>query len=154
MSDPPLRGAFPHQHRDPRGLVERIEVQIRERLEEAIEMASLKLLVDLRARHGRPAPADTSEADRKEFASLTSDVLAHVSAAFQGELNEHRQELERAEPSAHSERESRLAGQVLLARRLPDYWQRLEAHLAAYAKARLESPPARGGWLGRLRGNP
>src|SRR5262249_240519 len=51
MTEAPLGGAFPHQHRDPRGLHERIEAQIRERIEEALEMAGLKLLVDLRARH-------------------------------------------------------------------------------------------------------
>jgi hypothetical protein len=154
MPDPPLRGAFPHQHHDPRGLVERIEAQIRERLEEALEMAGLKLLVELRARHGRPAPVDSSEVDRREFASLTGDLLTHVSAAFHDELEEpDRRDLDRAESGAQSERERLLAGQVFLARRRPDYWQRLESYQAAYAKARLEAPAGRS-WLGRLFGNP
>jgi hypothetical protein len=154
MPDSPLRGAFPHQHRDPRGLVERIEAQIRERLQEALEMAGLKLLVELRARHGRPAPVDSNEVDRREFASLTADILTHVSAAFREQLAEQdRRDLDRAESGAQSERERLLAGQVLLARRLPDYWQRLETYQTAYAKARLEAPAPRG-WLGRLLGNP
>ena len=44
------------------------------------------------------------------------------------------------------------AGQVFLARRLPDYWQRLERHQTAYATARLDAPGPKGGWLGRLFG--
>jgi len=152
MSDPSLRGAFPHQHRDPRGLVERIEAQIRERLEEALERAALKLLVDLRARQGRPAPADSSDADRREFESLVGDLLAYVDAAFRGDLDARdRQDLERAESHAPSERDRLLAGQVLLARRLPDYWQRLERYEAAYAESRLEARAARS-WLDRLFG--
>ena len=65
MSEWPLRGAFPHQHGDARGLIERIEAQLRDRIEEAIEMAALKLMVDTRAQTGRPAPESTSAADRK-----------------------------------------------------------------------------------------
>jgi hypothetical protein len=39
---------------------------------------------------------------------------------------------------------------VLLARELPDYWQRFETHRAAY-RACLRAPPPRG-WLSRLLG--
>jgi len=150
VTDTPSHGAFPHQHRDPRGLVERIEAQIRERLQEAVEMAGLKLLVDLRARHGRPAPDTSSEADRREFEALATDLLAHLRTAFYVELSEEsRRALEQAEARLQSARERLLAGQVLLARRLPDYWQRLERHEAAYLKTRLDAPTAKTGWLGR-----
>ncbi len=65
---------------------------------------------------------------------------------------EERAELERTEASGQEPRERLVAGQVFLARRLPDYWQRFEAYQAAYAKARLETPGPRGRWLGRLFG--
>jgi hypothetical protein len=145
MSDPPFRGAFPHQHQDPRGLVERIEAQIRDRIEEAVEMTGLKLLVDLRARDGRPAPVTSSEADRKEFEAIAVDLLSYVSAAFGADLDEAaRDEIQHAETRHQGERDRLLAGQVYLARRLPDYWQRLERHEAAYVKIRLETPSRRG----------
>ena len=60
MSPSPFPGAFPHQHHDPRGLVERIEAQLRERIAEAVEMAGLTLMVDLRQRQGRPARHEDS----------------------------------------------------------------------------------------------
>ncbi|HEV8441683.1 MAG TPA: hypothetical protein VGT40_26650 [Methylomirabilota bacterium] len=151
MTDIPPRGAFPHQHRDPRGLGERIQAQIRERLEEAVEMAGLKLMVDLRARQGRPAPDTSSDADRREFQAIAADLLAHLRQAFSADLaGAERVGLEAAEGGHQSERDRLLAGQVFLARRLPDYWQRLERHQAAYVRQRLEAPPATGGWIGRL----
>jgi len=151
MADPPFRGAFAHQHHDPRGLAARIEAQIRERLEEAVEMAALKLMVDLRARHGLPAPETSSANDRKEFDAITGDLLTHLRAAFVAELSaEDRHALEEVEATLSNERHRILAGQALLARRLPDYWQRFESHHAEYIKSRLETPPQKSGWLGRL----
>ena len=151
MTDPPFRGAFAHQHHDPRGLAARIEAQIRERLEEAAEMAALKLMVDLRARHGLPAPDTSSPGDRKEFEMLTGELLNHLRGAFTAELGEEdRRALEQVEAGQANERDRILVGQVLLARRLPDYWQRFEVHHAEYARSRLETPPAKSGWLARL----
>jgi len=153
MSSSPFPGAFPHQHHDPRGLVERIEAQLRDRIAEAVEMAGLKLMVDLRRRHGLPAPETTSDADRRDFEQMAAELLTHLRSAFRAELAaEERAEMERAEAGHEAPRESLLAGQVFLARRLPDYWQRFEVHRAAYTKARLETPPAKEGWLGRLFG--
>jgi hypothetical protein len=151
MTEPPVRGAFPHQHHDPRGLVARIEAQIRERLEEAVEMAGLKLMVDLRARNGLPAPETSSETDRREFEAIAAGLLAHLRGAFHAELAaDDRAALEQAEAGQAGERDRLLTGQVLLARRLPDYWQRFETHQASYATSRLATPPAKGNWLGRL----
>ena len=151
MSPGPFPGAFPHQHHDPRRLVERIEAQLRERIEEAVEMAGLKLMVELRRRHGRPAPETSSDADRREFEQIATALLRHLRDALRAELPaDNRGEMERAEASGQEPRESALAGQAFLARRLPDYWQRFEVHAAAYARARLEAPEPRRGWLGRL----
>jgi hypothetical protein len=153
MSSNPFGSAFPHQHHDPRGLVERIEAQISERIAEAVDMAALKLMVDLRERHGRPAPETSRDADRKEFEETAARLLAHLRGAFAEGLDPAgRGELERAEASEPDHRQSLLRGQVLLARRLPDYWQRFEAHQTAYARALLDAPALRGTWLGRLFG--
>ena len=151
MSSNPFRGAFPHQHRDPRGLAERIEAQLAERIAEAVDMAALKLMVELRQHHGRPAPETSNDADRQEFERLSADVLAHLHGAFQTELSgADRAELDRAEAVAKDLRERYLSGQVLLARRLSDYWQRFEIHQAQFAESRLAAPPKKDGWLTRL----
>ncbi|PWU23801.1 MAG: hypothetical protein C5B48_07970 [Candidatus Rokuibacteriota bacterium] len=153
MTEAPIGGAFAHQHRDPRGLHERIEAQIRDRIEEAMEMAGLKLLVDHRARHGRPAPVTSSETDRRAFEALAAELLVHVRWAFYADLGANEKtELERAEAAGRSERERLLAGQTFLARRLPDYWQRLELHQAGFANAKLEAPSIESSWLRRLFG--
>jgi hypothetical protein len=151
MSSNPFRGAFPHQHHDPRTLSERIQAQLGERIAEAVDMAALKLMVDVRERHGRPAPETTSAADRQEFEELSAGLLAHLHHAFLAEIPPaDRAEVERATAAAPDARPNLLDGQVLLARRLPDYWQRFEAHEAEYARARLADPPRRDGWLSRL----
>jgi hypothetical protein len=153
MSPGSFPGAFPHQHQDPRGLDERIQAQLRERIEEAVDMAALELMVELRQRQGRPAPETSSQADRKEFAQLGAGLLGHVRDAFHAELRPgERALLEQAEAGEEDERQSLLGGQVFLSRRLPDYWQRFEAHAGAYGAARLETPASRSGWLGRLFG--
>ena len=117
-------------------------------------MAGLKLMVDLRARHGRPAPETSSEADRKEFEAIATALLGHLRSTFHTQLGAaERAELERIEAGQPTEREGWLAGQVQLARRLPDYWQCFERDQAAYAQTQLEAPPPRAGWLGRLLGS-
>ena len=73
MTEWPHKGAFPHQHGDTRGLLERIEAQLRERIEEAIEMAALKLMVDTRAQTGRPAPESTSAVSSKAACVTTNE---------------------------------------------------------------------------------
>jgi len=78
-------------------------------------------------------------------------VMAEAAASANGRSRKPRTA---SKPSADtaSESEPLLAGQVLLARELPDYWQRFETHRAAYARACLQAPPPRGGWLSRLLG--
>jgi hypothetical protein len=139
-----------HGRDDPRGLRERIEAQLIERIEEAVEMAALHLLVELRKRQGRPAPETDSQADRREFALLTMDLLRYLGEAFERELGEgQRRELDAAREGADG-RARELHGQVWLSRQLPDYWQRFEGHRAAHAEARLASPPHSGGLLKRF----
>ncbi|HEY7654205.1 MAG TPA: hypothetical protein VIG07_15400 [Methylomirabilota bacterium] len=152
MSEWPLRGAFPHQHGDARRLVERIEAQLRERIEEAVEMAALKLMVDLRAETGRPAPESTSAADRAEFQATTRALLARLREAFLAELPaELRPRFAEAEAAAADEPARLLAAQVFLARRLADYWPRFERYQRDDAERRL-GEARRPGWLKRLFG--
>jgi hypothetical protein len=141
MSEWPLRGAFPHQHGDARGLMERIQAQLRERIEEAVEMAALKLMVDLRSGAGRPAPESTSIADLAEFEAGARALLAWVRDAYAAELPpDLRPPFDEVEAAAGDEPARLLAGQVWLARRLPDYWQRLERYQRRYAEQRLADP--------------
>jgi hypothetical protein len=141
-----------HGTDDPRGLIERIDAQLAERIDEAVEMAALHLLVELRKRHNRPAPETDSRADREEFQALAEDLLAYLGRAFEADLaGERRQGLERARAEGADARARELRGQIFLARQLPDYWQRLEAHRAAHAEVRLAAPST--GFLKRLLGS-
>jgi len=152
MSEWPLRGAFPHQHGDARGLMERIHAQLRERIEEAVEMAALKLMVDLRAATARPAPESTSTADRAEFETGARALLAWLREVYVAELPpDLRPPFDEAEAAAGDDPARLLIGQVWLARRLPDYWQRFERYQRQYAEQRLATPDGPG-WLKRLFG--
>jgi hypothetical protein len=154
MSRWPLRGAFPHQHGDARGLVERIEAHLRERIEEAAEMAALKLMVDLRAESGRPTPESTSVADRAEFRAATRALLGRLREAFLAELpGDLRPRFDVVEAEAADEPARLLEGQVFLARQLADYWQRFERYQRADAERR-RAEARQPGWLKRLFGTP
>lgn len=152
MMDNPFRTTgLRHGADDPRGLRERIEAQLTERIDEAVEMAALHLLVELRKRHDRPAPEGDSREDRDEFAALTADLLDYLGEAFEAELNpDQRRELDRARAGGADGRARGLRAQVFLSRQLPDYWQRFEAHRAAHAGLRLAAPDRPGGFLKRL----
>ena len=150
-TDGPFRGAFPHQHGDPQSLRERIDAQLRERIGEAVEMAALEMLVEGRKREQRALPAEDNARDRAEFHAIAEEVLEYLDRAFRVAVAPADLEaLEAAVLAAPSEvHAQRLAGQVLLAKRLPDYWQRFEAHRAELATARLGSAQS-AGWLKRL----
>ena len=147
----PFRGAFPHQHGDPQSLRERIDAQLRDRIEEAVEMAALELMVEARKRDRRPSPEENNPRDRAEFHATAEEVLEHLHRAFRDRLSAA--EIEGFEAASrattgdgHAEL---LAGQVFLAKRLPDYWQRFEAVRAELASARVGAASSEG-WLRRL----
>jgi hypothetical protein len=151
MSEWP-HGAFPHQHGDARGLMDRIEAQLRDRIQEAIDMAALKLMVDLRTAAARPAPESTSVADRAEFEALAGALLGWLRDVYAAELPpELRARFDEVEATTGEEAARRLAGQVWLARRLPDYWQRFQRYERQFAERRL-AVPGGPGWLKRLFG--
>lgn len=151
MDNPFETTGLRHAKDDPRGLIERIDAQLAERIEEAVEMAALHLLVELRKHQNRPAPETDSRADREEFQTLAADLLTHLGLAFEAGLSsERRRDLVRARAEGADPRACELRGQIFLARQLPDYWQRLESHRAAHAEARLAVPPPPTGLLKRL----
>ncbi|HYB71025.1 MAG TPA: hypothetical protein VEH80_10150 [Candidatus Bathyarchaeia archaeon] len=151
MSEWPHHGAFPHQHGDRRGLMERIEAQLRERIAEAAEMAALKLMVDVRTATGRPAPESTSSADRTEFEATTHALLVHLRHAFLSDLPASlRERFDETERTA-DEASRLLAGQAFLARHLADYWQRFERYQAEHAEQQLAGA-SKPGWLKRVFG--
>lgn len=137
---------------DPRGLSERIEALVRERIEEAVEFVCMDLLVQLRRAHGRPAPEAGNAGDRQEFQGLVRELLLHLRAGcLEGLSGEDLDRLSRAEDAHGPQEIPRLvAGQAVLARALPDYWQRFETLRDAFTRARRGAPPSRPGFLGRL----
>jgi len=147
----PFKGAFRHQHGEPQSLRERIDAQLGERIEEAVEMAALELMVETRKRQQKALPEENNSRDRAEFHATAEEMLEHLDRAFRSALSPADLEAldlaTRAQtPDVHAQR---LAGQVFLAKRLPDYWQRFETHRAELASARLGAAASEG-WLKRL----
>jgi hypothetical protein len=140
------RGAFPHQHGDPRTLSERIDAQLRERIEEAIEMAALELLVESRKRRDAPAPDADSASDREEFQRLAQRLLEHLDRSLAS--------LAPAPPRSGrtvvADPVPALGRQVGLARSVPDYWQRLDALRQEFAQGVLSDVAVQPSWLQRL----
>ena len=123
---------MPFRHPDrSHGLGTRIEIEVRERLEEAVDYVCLEALVRTRRARGLPAPAADNAADRREYTEHVRAFLTQLERDLTVDLDaEQRRRL--AAPAATDE-EGRLMGvQVALARLLPDYWQRFDAVRARY----------------------
>ena len=110
----------------------RIEFEVRERLEEAVDYVCLDALVQARRSQGLPPPAADNPDDRRAYTAnvlafldlLRHELSAELSAEDRGKL---------PAPTADGDPQTALiAVQVALARRLPDYWQRFEAVQARY----------------------
>jgi hypothetical protein len=139
--------------KQPATLNDRIEAQLRERLEEAVDFVCLGALVERRRALGLPAPRADSAADRAEYTASVRAFLAELQAVIGPGLDEgQRRKVAAAEQAAGDEMQRLLGAHVVLARELPDYWQRFEAARASYTAARVKSGRERGGLLGRLFG--
>jgi len=142
MSDP-----FPTSLRrnpdDPRGLLERIDAQLQERLEEAVDFFCLDLLVKVRQARSRPSPEEKSEKDRREFQELVEEFLGFLRKGFLAKLGEEEAaRLRSGEGAARGTRAQRLvAVQVQLAKALPDYWQAFDEFTARFTWERLAAAP-------------
>ena len=127
---------------DPRGLKERIDALVRERLEDAIDTVCLDLLVERRRAHGRPMPAGGRAEDRGEFDGLVATFLGRLEASLAAELPDaERRRLAAGGAEPADETRRLIAVQVSLSKRLPDYWQRFEETKNAFSRARLAAAP-------------
>ena len=136
---------FRHPNRS-HDLAARIEHEVRERLEEAIDFVCLDALVRARQARGLPVPVAESAADRAEYAQHVLAFLRLLDAEVPPAAPR------RASPAAGTEEARLLAGQVACARALPDYWQRFEAGRLAFAESRVASVGQERGWLRRIFG--
>jgi hypothetical protein len=128
---------MPFRHADrshPLGV--RIEMEVRERLEEAVDYVCLEALVQARRARGLRAPVADNAADRREYTQHVLAFLRQLERDLTAGLDgEQRRRLPAAPAGADEAR--LMAVQVALARTLPDYWQRFDAARARY----LAEPP-------------
>jgi len=143
---------------DSRGLRERIDALILERLEEAIDSACLDLLVRVRQEHGLPPPVADSTADREEFEALVLAFLGRLEAVLAtGAEATDADRSSQAAPTSSTRTADMgrlVAAQVRSAKLLPDYWQRFEAVKEAFTAEQRQASPARAGLFARLFGRP
>ena len=136
----------------PADLNARIEAQLRERLEEAVDFVCLEALVKRRQALSLPPPSADNTRDRQEFTQSVHTFLAELWQAIAPTLSEEqRQKVAAAERAPGDETQRLLGVHVVLARELPEYWQRFETGRIVYAK-HLESGGESRGLLGRLFG--
>jgi hypothetical protein len=133
---------MPFRHPDrSHDLGTRIEHEVRERLEEAIDFVCLEALVNARRARGATAPVADNPTDRAEYQAHVSAFLRRLAAELGGT------------PQTRASDDARLlAQQVTLARTLPDYWQQFEVLSARYLSEPSASGGERRGVLARLFG--
>jgi hypothetical protein len=142
---------MPFRHPDrSHGLDTRIEAEVRERLEEAIDYVCLEALVRARRESGLPAPAADNAADRREYDTRVHAFLGLLERELTAALTDDLRGKRPAAPAAGDEGARLLAVQVSLARLLPDYWQRFDALRARYLDEPAPSRSEGGGLLARL----
>ena len=150
---------MPFRHPDrSHGLATRIELEVRERLEEAVDYVCLEALVRSRRARDLPAPAADNDADRREYAERVRAFLGQLERELGAELDAEQRRRLAAAPAATDEESRLMSLQVALARSLPDYWQRFDAARARFLAEPASTPPADGsggegrGLLARLFG--
>jgi len=150
---PPLNTSPRRDAREPRDLGTRIEAELRERIEEAVDFACLDALVAWRRAHGLPAPVAESARDREEFARSVRAFLERLRDAIAvGLTSEQRAKLDATAHAGGDPTERLLTVQVALAKELPDYWLRFEASRASYVGGEPVSGGERRSLLRRLLG--
>ncbi len=154
MSHPFFNTSLRRDPSQPRDLVARIDTEIAERIEEAVDFVCLEVLVESRRARGQPAPVADSESDRAEFNARVEAFLQQLYDDLTGDLGAEQKATIaslNAEPSADRVRRL-ISAQVALAKILPDYWQRFEAVRAHYAEAQIALRGERPGLLRRIFG--
>jgi hypothetical protein len=137
----------------------RIELEVRERLEEAVDYVCLEALVRTRRARNLPPPAADNAGDRREYTEHVHAFLTLLERELTADLDAEQRRRLGATPPATDDEARLMSVQVALARTLPDYWQRFDVSRARYlAEAPARSVPAEGsgsegrGLLARLFG--
>jgi hypothetical protein len=143
---------MPFRHPDrSHGLGTRIELEVRERLEEAVDYVCLEALVRARRAGGLPAPVADNAADRREYTEHVHAFLVQLERELSAGLDATQRGRLPAAPPAGDEETRLMSVQVALARLLPDYWQRFDLVRARYLAepASPRTPADRSGSEGR-----
>jgi hypothetical protein len=132
--------------RDPgqaRDLRSRIDAQLVERIEEAVDFVCLDALVESRRAHHLADPVADSAEDRAEFENGVRAFLEHLERSLLPALTP---EQRRHVPGAAGTRSEldRLSIQVALAKALPDYWQRFDELRSVYTADTIATGRAAG----------
>jgi transposase len=130
MADPVFGTSLRRDPAQPRDLRARIDAQIRERLEEAVDAVGLQAIVRARQARGLRAPVADDPRDRAEFEAAVSRFLERLRAEIAPPEGAPAGPSQGAVPAADL-----VTTQVGLARRLPDYWQQFEAVSVRYLEA-------------------
>lgn len=117
----------PFGHGGPPDLRTRLDEELRERIEEAVDFVCLDALVRSRRARGLPAPATDNPADREEFTRSVRGFLERLGAQIARELSEEQRRKLGGALVSTDDVDQLVAVQVILAKELPDYWQRFEA---------------------------
>ena len=125
---------MPFRHPDrTHDLTTRIDMEVRERLEEAVDFVCLEALVQERRRRGLPPPAADNTTDRRDYLATVNAFLTLLQRELTAELTSDQRERLGAATAGPRDGEARLITvQVALARLLPDYWQRFDTVRARY----------------------
>ena len=136
----------------PRDLLSLVDAEVRERIEEAADFVSLDVMVQSRRARGLPPPVADNTQDRQEFEAGVIAFLERLAADLSEGLSaEQRRKLEDTASRVGNDRVTRLlAGQVALAKHLPDYWQQFETIRMRHAEARGASGGEGRGFLARF----
>jgi hypothetical protein len=128
----------------------RIEMEVRERLEEAVDYVCLEALVRARRAAGLPPPAADSAADKRAYTDNVLSLLRRLHREVAAELSADQQRKVDEAASVPGDEPARLmAAQVILARLLPDYWAQFEGVSARYLDTSADGSTTASGGEGR-----
>jgi hypothetical protein len=123
----------PFRHPDrSHDLSTRIEHEVRERLEEAIDYVCLDALVRSRRLRGLPPPEAGNADDRRAYTEHVLAFLDRLRGTIDPTAGGDERRRSDSGGGAEAQQARLVAGQVAMARSLPDYWQRFEAVSAVY----------------------
>ena len=155
MTHPFFNTSLRRDPNQPRDLRSRIDAQLVERIEEAVDFVCLDALVQVRRAHGLAEPVADSAHDRAEYEAGVQGFLARLERDLLADLTTEQRHRLQAGTRGVREGSEPLRIQTALAKELPNYWQRFEevraAYTAEYIAAGAEPGPSGGERRGTLR---